>query len=436
MSSEASIQVRRLSKSYGLAGERSGLLSEAIARRLRHPFRVKQETYWALRDVSLEVHPGEVLGIVGKNGAGKSTLLKIMSRITEPTSGEIELRGRLGCLLEVGTGFHPELTGRENVFLNGAILGMRKAEIQRQFDEIVDFAGIERFLDTPVKRYSSGMYVRLAFAVAAHLSSEILVVDEVLAVGDIEFQKKCLGKMQLVASQTGRTVVFVSHNVTAVKSLCTRAVLLHAGRVVHDGDTAEALHRYVDLHRHSSASPGVFVLDDRINPDDLDGRLYLSKLTVEGDSGPSATLQTGRPAAFTIECRNLPEPDTIFERFHLRNELDEIVLASDTRMVDTDVTVTGDVVRFEFEQLPLLPGRYFIDVGLGIKRTRVVLDQVASAGTFEVDRANHYGEDYQQYPEDGSIYLSPRWRRVADQVQVGMAAPIGTSASRIRPRGG
>jgi len=424
-SSEARIQVRGLSKRYEVEGERAGLLSEAIVRRLRHPLRGQKESFWALQDVNLEVGPGEVLGIIGKNGAGKSTLLKVMSRITEPTSGEVELRGRLGSLLEVGTGFHPELTGRENVFLNGAILGMRKPEIQRQFDEIVDFAGIDRFLDTPVKRYSSGMYVRLAFAVAAHLSSEILVVDEVLAVGDIEFQKKCLGKMHSVASRAGRAVVFVSHNMNAVRDLCTRGVVLDSGRVVHDGETVDALHCYVDLHQHRSTAPGVFVLEDRTNNDDHEGRLYLAKLVVEDADGPTATLRTGRPAAITVHCEGLPKPDEVFTRFHLRNELNEIVLASDTRMAGPDAEVSGQVVTFDLEQLPLLPGRYFIDVGLGMKKTRAVLDQVASAGTFEVSRDDQYGADYQQYPQDGSIYLAPRWRQ-------------GTAAATppVTPRGG
>ena len=415
-------------------GERPALLSQAIIRRLRHPVRGHVETYWALSGVSLEVHPGEVLGVIGKNGAGKSTLLKIMSRITEPTFGEVELRGRVGCLLEVGTGFHPELTGRENVFLNGAILGMPKMEIRRRFDEIVNFAGVERFLDTPVKRYSSGMYVRLAFAVAAHLDSEILIVDEVLAVGDVDFQKKCLGKMQSVADHAGRTVVFVSHNINAVQSLCTRAVVLHAGRLTYDGDTAEALRHYVNLQEHESVSPGVFVLDNRTNPDDLDGRLYLSKLTVEDASGPSAKLQTGRPAAFVIECQGLPSGT--FERFHLRNELDEIILASDTRMVDGGAGGAADLVRFEFEALPLLPGRYFIDLGLGNERTRAVLDQVASAGSFEVEKTPLYSEDYHQLPQDGSIYLPPRWLRATEvgPSGVGVRGPDPMSRHSRSPR--
>ena len=202
-------------------------------------------TFWALRDVSFSVNPGEVIGIVGRNGAGKSTLLKILSRITEPTSGRAILRGRVVSLLEVGTGFHPELTGRENIFLNGAILGMRRAEIAKKFEEIVEFAEVGKFIDTPVKRYSSGMFVRLAFAVAAHLDPEILLIDEVLAVGDAGFQKKCLGKMGEVASQHGRTVFFVSHNMGAVRSLCEQAILIDGGRLVMSGKPGDIISHYL-----------------------------------------------------------------------------------------------------------------------------------------------------------------------------------------------
>ncbi|MBM4144878.1 MAG: ABC transporter ATP-binding protein [Nitrospira sp.] len=204
----------------------------------------ENNTIWALKDVSFEVKQGEVLGIIGHNGAGKTTLLKILSRVTEPTEGEVRIRGRVGSLLEVGTGFHPELTGRENIFLNGAILGMRKEEIKRKFDEIVAFAEIEKFLDTPVKRYSSGMYVRLAFAVAAHLDPEILIVDEVLAVGDAQFQKKCLGKMGDVGKE-GRTVLFVSHNMTALKSLCNRAIWIDKGHIINDGESEAVVANYL-----------------------------------------------------------------------------------------------------------------------------------------------------------------------------------------------
>lgn len=217
------------------------------------------EDFWALRDVSFEVNRGDVVGIIGRNGAGKSTLLKILSRITEPTEGRVELDGRVASLLEVGTGFHPELTGRENIFLNGAILGMTRAEVRRKFDEIVAFAEVEQFLDTPVKRYSSGMYVRLAFSVAAHLEPEILVVDEVLAVGDAEFQKKCLGKMREV-SKGGRTVLFVSHNMAAVQALCSSAISLDSGRIIFDGQSAEAVSRYLNAspsHRRRSVNHAI-----------------------------------------------------------------------------------------------------------------------------------------------------------------------------------
>src|SRR5262245_4126636 len=204
------------------------------------------EEFWALKDINFEIKRGEAVGIIGRNGAGKSTLLKVLSRITDPTEGRVEIRGRVASLLEVGTGFHPELSGRENIYLNGSILGMTRAEIRRRFDEIVAFAEVEKFLDTPVKRYSSGMYVRLAFAVAAHLEPEILIVDEVLAVGDTEFQKKCLGRMGEVA-QGGRPVIFVSHNMSAVHRLCTRAIVMHQGQILLDGSVDDAVREYIKL---------------------------------------------------------------------------------------------------------------------------------------------------------------------------------------------
>jgi lipopolysaccharide transport system ATP-binding protein len=255
------VSATNLSKHYLLGEKGAGYstLRDTIVDAFRAPFnqfrrkkREGQESFWALRDVSFEVMPGEVLGIIGRNGAGKSTALKILSRITEPTTGRVELRGRVASLLEVGTGFHPELSGRENIFLNGAILGMKKVEIQRKFDEIVSFAEIEKFLDTAVKRYSSGMYVRLAFAVAAHLEPEILIIDEVLAVGDSAFQKKCLGKIGKVA-QEGRTVLFVSHNMVAVKAMCTTAILLNDGVVVAQGSPSRVVNSYLGAGRISRA---------------------------------------------------------------------------------------------------------------------------------------------------------------------------------------
>jgi lipopolysaccharide transport system ATP-binding protein len=254
MSSDALVlKAEHVSKRYRI-GQREPYraLRDVLAGAATAPFRLfrkrpeqeEVDRIWALDDISFELQRGEVLGLIGPNGAGKSTLLKVLSRITEPTSGEVRIRGRVGSLLEVGTGFHPELTGRENIFLNGTILGMRKSEIVQRFDEIVEFSGVSRFLDTPVKRYSSGMQVRLAFAVAAHLQPEILLVDEVLAVGDAEFQAKCLGKMQDVTRE-GRTIIFVSHNLAAVRSLCSRALLLEKGKLVFDGPTEDAVARYI-----------------------------------------------------------------------------------------------------------------------------------------------------------------------------------------------
>jgi homopolymeric O-antigen transport system ATP-binding protein len=255
--SNASIFVRNLSKSFKIAYEPAGILGYNTLRddltrlparllsRLRRNGRATSETFWALKDVSFDVKEGEVLGIIGRNGAGKSTLLKILGRITEPTSGSVDIYGRVGALLEVGTGFHPELTGRENIFMNGAILGMSRAEIRRKFDEIVAFAEIGKFLDTPAKRYSSGMYVRLAFAVAAHLEPEILLIDEVLAVGDAEFQKKCLGKIDQITRTQGRTALFITHNLGAIAQLCTYTIWLDDGKIRASGPSSSVVAQYL-----------------------------------------------------------------------------------------------------------------------------------------------------------------------------------------------
>ncbi|MBX7174443.1 MAG: ATP-binding cassette domain-containing protein [Pyrinomonadaceae bacterium] len=252
------IKVKNLGKQYTIGEVRQpySTFRESIIQSLKSPFKNFGKTeeankFWALKDIDFEIEPGEVVGIIGRNGAGKSTLLKVLSRITEPTKGKVELYGRIASLLEVGTGFHPELTGRENIFLNGAILGMRRGEIARKFDEIVDFAEVEKFIDTPVKHYSSGMYVRLAFAVAAHLEPEILVVDEVLAVGDTEFQKKCLGKMDEV-SKGGRTVLFVSHNMGTILQLCKHCILLEKGKVLVEGKPAEIVEKYYNNEKTHS----------------------------------------------------------------------------------------------------------------------------------------------------------------------------------------
>jgi ABC-type polysaccharide/polyol phosphate transport system ATPase subunit len=301
--SPTAIEVERLSKRYRLGEDQpGGSLRDALTRALRRvsaPERGPREEIWSLRDVSFEVPEGQALGVIGRNGAGKSTLLKILSRITEPTSGVARTRGRVAALLEVGTGFHPELTGRENVYLNGAILGMSRKDIDRRFDEIVAFSGVERFIDTPIKRYSTGMHLRLAFAVAAHLEPEILVVDEVLAVGDVEFQSRCLGRMSLVGRQ-GRTVVFVSHNLDAIAELCARTVWLDGGEIAAIGETTEVIDRYLAaqstrgrLTRYAS---------------DPHGRVSLDAVTVRDAGGrPAETLRRDSPliveVGFTVHTR-------------------------------------------------------------------------------------------------------------------------------------
>ncbi|MFA4826208.1 MAG: ABC transporter ATP-binding protein [Methanoregula sp.] len=259
------IEVRHLSKEYRIGADRSyKLLGETISDIIKNPVRTFHEfshfynTFWALKEVNFTLDRGDIVGIIGPNGAGKSTLLKILTRITSPTDGEIILRGRVGSLLEVGTGFHPELTGRENIYFNGAILGMKKKEIDRKFDEIVSFSGIEKFIDTPVKRYSSGMHVRLAFSVAAHLDPEIMMIDEVLAVGDAAFQKKCLGKMEEVASR-GRTVLFVSHNMAIIEQLCKKAILIDKGRVIKIGKTSDVIEVYLSMQvNHDKSTKRLF----------------------------------------------------------------------------------------------------------------------------------------------------------------------------------
>jgi lipopolysaccharide transport system ATP-binding protein len=316
--SETVIRVENLSKKYLLDHQQEGhrnyksikeSLPNAISslgKKILNPrgekgLKSSQEEFWALKDVSFEIKQGDRVGIIGRNGAGKSTLLKILSRITEPTNGRIGINGRIASLLEVGTGFHPELTGRENIFLNGAVLGMSQVEIKRKFDEIVDFAEVEKFLDTPVKRYSSGMYVRLAFAVAAHLEPEILIVDEVLAVGDTSFQKKCIGKMEMVSSE-GRTVLFVSHNVAAVRRLCNRAIFLEKGTLQEEGIVDSVLKTYIE-----GGSNAQFAYN--INPPkekDVPG--YAHKLIIEDKFGdPASSIPVGQPwqvrVHFTIENR-------------------------------------------------------------------------------------------------------------------------------------
>ncbi len=311
------ISVENLSKRYIIGHQRQGytnlrdVLAEGAKRfthKLTHPFAAPQddpthEEFWALKDVSFDIQQGDRVGIIGRNGAGKSTLLKILSRITEPTSGKVSIRGRVASLLEVGTGFHPELTGRENIYLNGAILGMSRAEISMKFDEIVAFAEVEKFLDTPVKRYSSGMYVRLAFAVAAHLEPEILIVDEVLAVGDAQFQKKCMGKMEDVGRE-GRTVLFVSHNMVALKSLCEKAIWLNAGNMIENGKTEEVVSNY--LQNGTQVNMRQVWEDPESAPGNNSVRMHSVKIAYEGESS-GENLTVASPMELEFETWNFEQ---------------------------------------------------------------------------------------------------------------------------------
>ena len=328
------VRVEDLGKQYVLGSRESAYatLRESVVDAVRSPFQRlrgdngnrKRETIWALRNVNFEVAHGEVLGVIGRNGAGKSTLLKILSRITQPTTGRAELFGRVASLLEVGTGFHPELTGRENIYLNGAVLGMKRAELDRKFDQIVEFSELEKFLDTPVKRYSSGMYMRLAFAVASHLEPEILVIDEVLAVGDAQFQKRCLGKMRNVASQ-GRTVLFVSHNLNAVQSLCQRAIWLDEGKVIKEGTASEVIGEYL---ASGKARQSEEVWNDIATAPGNDFvRLHRIRVRPEGASAADAlTIKT--PFVMEVEYWNLSPGSQLQVALHLYTEQDIIAFTT------------------------------------------------------------------------------------------------------------
>src|SRR5262249_49377212 len=337
------------------------LVSAALRRLTRGPDGGNMEEFWALRNVGFAVRPGEVVGIIGRNGAGKSTLLKVLSRITRPTSGEVRLRGRVGSLLEVGTGFHPELTGRENIYLNGSVLGMSRREVERKVDEIVAFSEVERFLDTPVKRYSSGMYVRLAFAVAAHLEPEILIVDEVLAVGDAGFQKKCLGKMNEVGRQ-GRTVLVVSHNMAAVRALCRRGIVLRRGELVFDGEVESAVKHYL-AYLHDTAGQAFGDNPERSGS----GAVRLTAVGLLDEAGePVTDPVAGRPATVKLTYQNPSGVRRLDVVMTIYNHLGVAVTNFDTRVAGTEIDDlgAGGEIGCALPRLPLPVGEYRVAVAL------------------------------------------------------------------------
>jgi lipopolysaccharide transport system ATP-binding protein len=366
MSSERpAVAVSGVSKSYVIShkAERATTLGEAVAQLFRQRSSSNQETLYALSDVSFEVHRGEVLGVIGPNGAGKSTLLKLLSGIMEPTSGEARVWGRVGSLLEVGTGFHPELTGRENVYLNGCILGMTRAEIDRRFPEIIAFSGVERFLDTPVKHYSSGMFVRLGFAVAAYMDPEILIVDEVLAVGDAEFQARCLGKMKEVAGKSDRTVLFVSHNLQAVRALCDRAIVLSEGRLVAEGDVERCVEAYLGAHREVS-------LGGRIGFERPPGAsFWMTEARLEIDGVSSDVCPLGGSLSLVVEFEaNTPVANPRLG-FGINSSTAIEVLHANNRYQPTaeplSAPASAGTFHCELGRVPLVPGHYTISFWLG-----------------------------------------------------------------------
>jgi lipopolysaccharide transport system ATP-binding protein len=417
------IEVHHLSKSYTIrheGKEQYTALRDVIAQKAKSIFSFgkkktenshasSKEEFWALNDISFDVEQGDRVGIIGRNGAGKSTLLKVLSRITDPTKGEIKIRGRVASLLEVGTGFHPELTGRENIFLNGAILGMSRAEIRRKFDEIVAFAEVEKFLDTPVKRYSSGMYVRLAFAVAAHLEPEILVVDEVLAVGDYQFQKKCLGKMEDVSKNEGRTVLFVSHNIAAINQLCKKAIFLSEGSIHSYGDTQHIVPMY--LNQNLTEADAVTLKDYKFRIGNKKVMFEWIQLKNEkGDLQRSFRIGEDVIVAFKIRSGNMGIRNNLKLAVELKasdglrigNFID-----SDSNFVVPDLEDEG-VFNVRFRDVRFYPDTYIISLWAGCLASSEKYDHVEDCISFEITDGGSLTS--RSLPRSaGLLFLTPEW---------------------------
>lgn len=386
--SENIIEVDNISKEYRLGTIGSGTIAQDITKfwnQVRGKIKrddstQAEEKIWAVKDVSFELKQGDVLGIIGKNGAGKSTLLKIISQITQPTSGEIRIRGQMASLLEVGTGFHPELSGRENIFLNGAILGMKKTEIKRKFDEIVDFSGVDKFIDTPVKRYSSGMYVRLAFAVAAHLESEILIVDEVLAVGDAEFQKKCLGKMQSASKNEGRTVLFVSHNMGVISTICSKTIWLQQGKINMIGPTEKVISSYLDPAE--KAFKRIVTEEMRVQGNKNVRFIECSILNDNGSGKNFFAIGEDIRLDFLIESNT--DEDIGFWLI-LRDREGKAILCSHQKdFAKQEISKGRYVLTYRTKGLALLPGNYFVTAGVLNYSYTTFFEWVENCQSFEV----------------------------------------------------
>jgi lipopolysaccharide transport system ATP-binding protein len=408
------ISCQGLGKLYQIGQQQSyQTLRDALAAAARAPFNRRRRaseqdassTIWALKDVSLDVKRGEVLGIIGRNGAGKSTLLKILSRITKPTTGSGRIQGRVGSLLEVGTGFHPELTGRENIYLNGAILGMRKKETDRKFDEIVEFAEVEKFVDTPIKRYSSGMYMRLAFAVAAHLDPEILLIDEVLAVGDIDFQKKCIGSMQSVA-RSGRTVLVVSHNMALIETLCESAVWLDGGEIVSQGRTRDVINNYL-------TKPGSSKSTNLLNHPRRSGNAkakFSSIQILSHSEGGSNDVRMGGGITIRLDIAATQPIQKPWIGIEIRTALNQLLFYIANREAGYELEpIDGNsVVKCHIAQMNLLPDRYFIDLVLA-DMSNTLYDQVYSAAHFDVIPSDVLGTGMPMGKDYGLVFYPTEW---------------------------
>jgi lipopolysaccharide transport system ATP-binding protein len=418
--SSVAVRASGVSKRFRI-GEMTGgyeMLSEQIMRRVRRERPAEPEReFWALEDVDFEVRAGESFAIVGHNGSGKSTLLKILSRVTPLTRGEVDIHGRVGALLEVGTGFHPELTGAENIYLNGAVLGLGREDVRRRFDEIVAFAEVERFIYTPVKRYSSGMFLRLAFSVAAHLEPDILIVDEVLSVGDMAFQEKCLGRMRTVTGE-GRTVLFVSHNLAAVEQFCSRAMLLDHGHKIDEGDTHQIVERYVRSLRRD-ASMDLADREDRTGS----GRLRFTGLRLHLEGEPAETLITGRDADLLLDYE-VPSGET------LRNVNFSITISTvlGETMLHLYTIVSGETqaeipargqARCSIPRLPLPAGQYLVSVWADVGgHAGEILDWVQRAVELVVAEGDFYGSGHPGFPSHPAVLIEHNWR-VEDSAVVG-----------------
>lgn len=380
-----------------------------------HEGTAEKSLFWALRNISFELEQGRVLGVIGRNGAGKSTLLKVLCRVTEPTEGRARLRGRVGSLLEVATGFHPELSGRENIYLNGAILGMTKKEIERKFDEIVGFAETERFLDTQVKHYSSGMYMRLAFAVAAHLEPQILLIDEVLAVGDAAFQKKCLGRMSTIA-KGGRTILFVSHNMGAVNSLCDEAIWIDHGNIVKAGRSTEVVEAYMIGQKEAEAGDARvgYSVDPRVLEQGIDG-FRVTDCRVRNDRAPQIGASTGDP--LTIEIDYEATKDFMSPAFSVRiRDLYGFEIARFNTMpfggFEIDSLYEAGTVTLRIDELPLVSGHYLIDIHFE-RPNLSTLAKLDSVAEFDVEAKDYYGSGMLRNRTTGLILLKHKWRHEA-----------------------